>query len=99
MPSYLRKCEICREWIPEERVKANPRSNLCIKHAEEIVRYGGEFRTEVTAKSTAKGGTMKHNQNDVTTRMIPNREAIEKLQRDYVEEQFGGQRQQSERPE
>jgi hypothetical protein len=54
------------------------------------MRYGGEFITVASEERTSKAGSIKHNVGGVRTELVPNPEAIEKLRRDYEEQQFGG---------
>ena len=44
MVAKTRPCEICMKPIDAERCAANPKTRLCIEHANQIRKYGGEFR-------------------------------------------------------
>ena len=85
MTIMLRKCEICRAWIEPERLDAAKRTNLCVKHAQEIGKYGGEFITVSQEDRSQKPGSLKINIAGVTTQMVPNPIAIEKLRKDFEE--------------
>ncbi len=89
MARTVGKCEICREWIDAERLEALPDTLLCGEHAKQIARYGGEFITQFQEEPTSKPGSLKINIGGVATKRVRNNEAIEKLRRDYEEEQYG----------
>jgi hypothetical protein len=83
MKSVLRKCEICRGWIEPERLELVRNTQLCATHAQEIAKYGGEFTTVSKEDRSQKAGSLKINIAGVTTKMIRNPFAIEKLQREF----------------
>ena len=74
-----RVCEICREAIDEERCEGLPDTRLCMKHAEEIQQYGGEFRIVSQQERTSKAGSLKINYGGVATRKERNDEAMRRL--------------------
>jgi len=84
MENRTRPCEICGEMIDPERAQYQPGTRLCGKHAEAIVKYGGEFRTTFKQSSLAKPGSMKGNPGDV---VVDSRErnttALAKLRAEY----------------
>lgn len=87
MAPSVRKCEICREWIDEERLSVLTHTILCAKHAAEIEKYGGEFHSVATIKSTAKAGSLKPNPTDVSASLVRNDRGIEQLRLDYETQQ------------
>jgi len=82
MPA-IRFCEICKQEIESERAEALPDTQLCIRHAREIQKYGGEFLLRSRQERTSKQGSLKHNYGGVTASFRPNREALERLRQDH----------------
>jgi hypothetical protein len=82
-----RPCEICGQPIDPERVEALPATRLCIEHARQMGRYGGEFRVSATWERTSKTGSLKRNYGGVTPKTTRNEQGIAKLRAAYQEEQ------------
>ncbi len=59
--SKVRYCEICKSQIEAERLEAAADTRLCIQHAKEIEKFGGEFKTQASQERTSKAGSMKIN--------------------------------------
>ncbi|HEX4147540.1 MAG TPA: TraR/DksA C4-type zinc finger protein [Pirellulales bacterium] len=78
-----RPCEICGELIDPERLEAMPQTTLCTLHAQQIARYGGEFKLSASQTRLSKAGSLKKNYGDVTVTQFRNARAIEKLKQDY----------------
>lgn len=83
MTAKTRPCEICMKPIDPERCAANPKTRLCIEHAEQIKKYGGEFRILAEQERTSKQGSLKRNYGGVNTTQVRNTEAIAKLREEY----------------
>jgi hypothetical protein len=79
----FRGCEICKQPIEAERAEADPMTRLCVKHAREIAKFGGEFRTVISEDVTSKQGSLKKNVGGVTTNRVRNTEAVLKLREAY----------------
>jgi hypothetical protein len=58
-----RECRVCRNLIPEARLKAIPDTLVCVRCSEKI---GGEFELEVKVSSTGKAGSLKKTGQDVS---------------------------------
>ena len=78
-----RFCEICKQEIDPERLEFLPETRLCIEHAKQIEKYGGEFRISATQERTSKQGSLKRNYGGVETKSTRNAAAINKLRQDY----------------
>jgi hypothetical protein len=85
MSTKTRPCEICTKTIEAERVEAIPETRLCVEHARQIVKYGGEFRVTATQESLGKAGSLKRNYGGISTQKTRNQTGIDKLRRDYLE--------------
>jgi hypothetical protein len=79
----MRTCLICKKIIDTERAEAIPDTRLCIEHAKEIIKYGGEFTLTGTTETTSKQGSLKKNYGGVNVNKTRNNQAIERLQADY----------------
>jgi hypothetical protein len=79
MPVKTRACEICGQPIDPERIEVVPETRLCVKHAQMIGKYGGEFIVTGTQASLGKGGSLKKNYGDVSVEKNRNTEALRKL--------------------
>ena len=79
-----RLCEVCKRAIEEERLEGVPDTHLCMQHAEEIQRYGGEFLVTAEQERTSKQGSLKHNYGGVSTSKTRNVAGIEDLRNDYL---------------
>ena len=87
MPKNLqRRCAVCHVEIHEPRATVVPKSRLCIDHAHEIDKYGGEFIRVVRRASLGKAGSLKKNYGDVTMQLIRNYLALNLLKEDYEEQ-------------
>jgi len=82
-------CAVCRKLIEPERAEAIEQTDLCAEHGEEIKKYGGEFIVVAVQENLSKPGSMKPNPGGVLTRMVPNREAIDRLRDAYRSRQSG----------
>lgn len=80
----FRGCEICKQPIENERAECLPMTRLCIKHAQEIGKFGGEFRLSVVDEVTSKQGSLKKNYGGVTITQHRNDLAIHKLRDAYT---------------
>src|SRR5438270_302385 len=84
MTSRTRPCEICGKMIDATRADVLPDTRLCIEHAIQITKYGGEFIVKSRMERTSKEGSLKLNYGGVVARKIRNIEGIEKLRGDYL---------------
>ena len=75
----MRLCVVCKQVIDPERVESIPQTRLCGDHAREIVKFGGEFRLAASQERTSKQGSLKLNYGGITTEMIRNEEALDRL--------------------
>lgn len=83
MNSKTRPCEICGQMIDPERIEVVPETRLCVQHAKEIGKYGGEFHLMGTQTSLGKSGSLKKNYGDISIEKKRNHEGLRKLQADY----------------
>lgn len=83
MTDRVRVCEICGAEIDAERVEAVPETRLCLAHAKAIQKYGGEFRLSSRRVSLGKTESMKKNYGDVTSELVRNAAAMQKLRDEY----------------
>jgi hypothetical protein len=74
-----RYCEVCRRIIDPERAEALPETRLCIDHAREIAKYGGEFTLNATSETISKQGSLKKNYGGINVSKSRNQQAIERL--------------------
>lgn len=81
--SKVRMCEICKQLIDSDRLEGSPDTRLCRTHAEEIQKYGGEFRLSAVQERTSKAGSLKINYGGIATTKTRNLEAIQRLKDDY----------------
>ncbi len=65
MEEKTRPCEICGVLIDAERVEWQPETRLCTKHAQAIVKFGGEFKVTFKETDLSKAGSLKRNPGDV----------------------------------
>jgi hypothetical protein len=79
-----RLCEVCKEPIELERAEGSPDTRLCLRHAVEIEKYGGEFAMTATQERTSKPGSLKLNYGGITTTRVRNHEAIRRLRDDFL---------------
>jgi hypothetical protein len=79
----MRHCEICKQPIDAERAEAIRKTRLCMKHAEEIQQYGGEFIMSSTQEKTSKEGSLKKNYGGISTRLRRNERALSQLRDAY----------------
>lgn len=80
----LRICEICKQEIETERSEYLPQTRLCVKHAQEIDRFGGEFSVVGTQEDTAKKTSLKRNYGGgISTISTRNQVAMDKLRAEY----------------
>ena len=78
-----RPCEICKKPLHPERARYYPRTRLCIRHARQIERYGGEFFRLVYLSRLSKQQSLKKNYGDVNVEFVRNAKGVEQLHRDY----------------
>lgn len=83
MSTKIRFCEICKQPIHPDRAENVPETRLCATHAEEIAKYGGEFK----ATGTIEGTGQKTGTGLVAIGRTRNTEALERLRRDYEDSQ------------
>ena len=79
----FRACEICKKPLNPERAEGLPMTRLCIEHAHEIEKLGGEFKTYINEELTSKQGSLKKNYGGVTLYRRRNQEAMLKLREAY----------------
>lgn len=80
-----RYCEICGEAIGAKRAAFLPNTRLCIKHAHEIDKLGGEFKLKAASTSLGKTGSLKKNYGDVSVTQTLNHDAMRKLREQQAE--------------
>jgi hypothetical protein len=85
MSAKTRPCEICKKLIEPERVEGIPETRLCLEHANMIKPFGGEFFTTYRRDNLGKVGSLKQITGGVSTRMVRNTAALNKLRRAYDE--------------
>jgi hypothetical protein len=73
--------------LTAERIAGAPSTRLCLEHANQIRKYGGEFHVFADVERTSKRESIKRNYGGVTPVMSRNYEAIERLRQDYLDEQ------------
>ena len=83
MSTTTRVCEICQQPIHPERLECVPDTRLCVEHARQIAKYGGEFRLSATHDRTSKQGSLKKNYGGITAHKTRNHGALEKLRAEY----------------
>lgn len=83
MAQRTRMCVICKRLIEKDRAENLPQTNLCTAHAEAIKKCGGEFKVVAEQESLSKQNSLKRNPGGVSTRMVRNVHAIERLQDDF----------------
>ena len=88
MPSLLRKCDVCRCWIPPEHLEVAPESELCFAHAVEAEAYGGEHRLTWRQERTSKSGSLKLNYGSVIPKSVRNPRAVERVRLEYEQSHF-----------
>jgi len=86
MSAPTRPCEICRQPIDPERIEVIPETRLCTTHAQQIVKYGGEFIVTAIQERTSKAGSLKKNYGGVTPSRRRNYQALESLREEYANE-------------
>lgn len=79
----MRRCEICKQPIEADRAEAIRDTRLCVEHARQIARYGGEFSLTAVQERTSKPGSLKRNYGGIETAKVRNQVAIDKLRADY----------------
>jgi hypothetical protein len=83
MAGKTRPCAICLKPIEAERIEALPETRLCLAHAQQIQKYGGEFILTATQERTSKPGSLKRNYGGISTSQRRNHEGIERLREEY----------------
>jgi hypothetical protein len=73
--------------IEPERVEAIPETRLCVEHAREILRFGGEFVVTSATENLGKTGSLKKNYGGITMEKSRNKSAEEKLRREFEQAQ------------
>ena len=86
MSTRTRPCEICGQPIDPERIEVLPDTRLCVDHAKQIGRFGGEFIVTGTQASLGKGGSLKKNYGDISIQKKRNTEALRKLREEYEQQ-------------
>jgi hypothetical protein len=76
--------------IDAERLEAVPETRLCMEHAEQIKKHGGEFINIVKQNRSSKGGSFKINYGSVDTERARNVAAINKLKDEHEPARHGG---------
>ncbi len=79
----VRVCEICKQPIEQERAEVIPDTRLCVEHAREAEKYGGEFRLTAEQEKTSKKTSLKVNYGGITTARVRNQRAIDRLRDDW----------------
>jgi hypothetical protein len=83
----MRHCEVCGQEIPAERLECVPDTWLCIQHAKQAEKFGGEFTLTGVQGNIGKIGSLKKNYGDVDVFRERNLEGIEKLKQQYDADQ------------
>jgi hypothetical protein len=78
--------------IEPERASAIPETRLCVTHAKEVTKFGGEFIVTAQQSSLGKAGSLKKNYGDVTTSKARNHEGLAKLKELWDAESQSGNR-------
>ena len=76
-------CVVCQLEIEAERAEALPETRLCIEHAREIQKYGGEFTLTGTLESTSKVGSLKKNYGGVDVVKCRNAAGLLQVMNDF----------------
>jgi len=84
-----RFCEICHKPIDEERAEALPDTQLCMEHAVEARKYGGEFLLSTKTEVISKQGSLKKNYGGISTSQQRNTKAMQKLLDDHRRQKGG----------
>jgi hypothetical protein len=79
----MRCCEICKAPIELERAEAIRDTRLCLEHARQIARYGGEFLLTAVQERTSKPGSLKRNYGGIDTAKVRNQAALDQLRADH----------------
>jgi hypothetical protein len=69
--------------IEAERIESVPETRLCADHAQQILKFGGEFIVTATQERTSKTGSLKLNYGSVTTSKTRNQKALDKLRDEF----------------
>ena len=85
----FRGCEICKQAIDSERAECLLMTRLCIKHAHEIEKFGGEFKLSIVEERISKQGSLKRNYGGVMIYQYRNHQAIHKLRDAYTSRRAG----------
>ena len=85
----FRGCEICKQPINSERAESLPMTRLCIEHAHEIEKLGGEFKLLIVEDRISKQGSLKKNYGGVTIYQYRNKPAIRQLRETYKSRRAG----------
>jgi hypothetical protein len=83
MTPQSRPCEICGRAIEAERAELLADTRLCLEHARQIQKYGGEFLLSAVLERTSKQGSLKQNYGGVTPRKRRNYDGLARLRREY----------------
>ena len=83
MSTTVRLCAVCKKEIAAERLEVVPETWLCLEHARQIDKYGGEFKVTARQESLGKAGSLKKNYGGVNVSKRRNLAALEKLQAEY----------------
>lgn len=78
-----RPCAVCHRQIPHVRATLLPETRLCIDHAREIEKHGGEFIRYVQQTKLSKTNSLKKNYGDVTVYRRRNYLALQVLIEEY----------------
>lgn len=84
----MRFCIVCKAEIEADRIQAIPATRLCVRHAREIERFGGEFKLSASQERTSKKGSLKVNYGGIATNSTRNEEALNKLLDEYEASQY-----------
>jgi hypothetical protein len=76
---HSRPCMVCQQPIDPERLEVVPETRLCVEHAREILKYGGEFLSIVSRERTSKEGSLKKNYGSVNVERTRNHRALNQL--------------------
>lgn len=82
----MRHCEICDAEIPAGRLDAVPDTQLCMTHAREMDKYGGEFKLTGVYGNIGKSGSLKKTYGDVSVLKERNVEGLTQLRQKYEQE-------------
>lgn len=92
MAEKHRFCAVCSVEIPPERIEVIPQTRLCLRHAQQIEKYGGEFLMSARQVRLGKAESLKKNYGDIGVTFRRNEEGLQRLIEDYEQEEWEAKR-------